>query len=196
MKNGSDTGEPQRNERRLPDEGCLECAAEVLTRVYDLSAEMPVPDYLVKAAISVFPAAPPSGKPVSAPELPVLVGRLMYNSLEDPQREHAEIPVGDLHLKYEAGNHIVDMHFEHETDSPEVVLVGQIASRSTPEVPPARVPVRVGTGKNTVSRAVTNRKGEFALAYIPAQDLRLSIPIAEEGVTVEICLDEIPGNRN
>jgi hypothetical protein len=198
MGDGRSSGEPQRIEQHTND-GCLECTAVVdfLSEVFALSKHVPVPEDLVQAAIRVFPAAPPPVKPSSAPELPVLAARLTYSSLNGPEPEDSPISdSGDVRLKYETGNHVVDMRLEREVDSPDVILVGHIASRSTPKAPASRVPVRVGTTAKTVSRAVTDKNGEFSLVYTPRQDLRLSIPIAAEGVTVEISLDDIPGNRS
>jgi hypothetical protein len=186
----------QQADREPLDEGCLECAAVVrlLTEVFDVPVQVPVPDELVQAAIRVFPAAPPPAKPASAPELPILVARLTYSSLENSQPGVAAPE--DVHLKYEAGSHVVEMHLEREQDSPDVLLVGQIASRSTHTAPPSRVPVRVGTPAKTVTRALTNQNGEFSLVYTPRTDRLLSIPIAAEGVTVEISLDDIPRNNS
>jgi hypothetical protein len=195
MSKESSSGERQPLDELIND-GCLECTAVVdfLSQVFALSKQVPVPEELVQAAIRVFPAAPPPMKPSSAPELPVLAARLTYSSLQSPEPEGGpECAPGDVHLKYETGNHVVDMRLEREVDSPEVILVGHIASRSTSKAPPSRVPVRVGTGARTLSRGVTDTNGEFSLVYTPREDLRLSIPIAAEGVTVEISLDDIPG---
>lgn len=75
-------------------QGCLECAADVLSKVLDLSSPVPVPEELVQAAIRVFPVPPPAVKPSSAPALPLLAPRLAY-SLEDAQSE--PLPVdGDV----------------------------------------------------------------------------------------------------
>jgi hypothetical protein len=67
-------------------EGCLECAADVLSKVLDLSRPVPVPEELVQAAIRVFPAPPPPMKPSSAPALPVPSPRFTY-TLEEAQPE-------------------------------------------------------------------------------------------------------------
>ena len=147
----------------------------------------------MQAAIRVFPAAPPPAKLSSAPELPVIEARMTYSSLNSPEPE--DRMSGKVHLKYETGNHIVDMRAEREEDSADVILVGHIASRSTPEAPAPRVPLRVVAAARTVSRAVTDKNGQFSLVYTPREDLRLSIPIAAEGVTFEIPLNDIPRSR-
>jgi hypothetical protein len=71
-------------------EGCLECAADVLSKVLDLSRPVPVPEELVQAAIRVFPAPPPPMKPSSAPALPLLSPRIAY-TLEDAQPEPLQV---------------------------------------------------------------------------------------------------------
>jgi len=81
----SDPGLERQQMAQDPTEGCLECAADVLSRVLDLSRPVPVPDELVQAAIRVFPVPPPAVKPSSAPALPVLSPRF-------PQRIEAAQP--------------------------------------------------------------------------------------------------------
>jgi len=78
-----------RERRQMPQhlkEGCLECAAHVLSRVLDLSRPVSVPEELVQAAIRVFPVPPPPVKPSTAPALPVLAPRFTYR-LEDTPLE-------------------------------------------------------------------------------------------------------------
>jgi hypothetical protein len=79
--------------REMPQDlrqGCLECAADVLSKVLDLSSPVPVPEELVQAAIRVFPIPPPPVKPSSAPALPLLAPRLTY-SLQDAQLEPLQV---------------------------------------------------------------------------------------------------------
>lgn len=71
-------------------DGCLECAADVLSKVLDLSRPVPVPEELVQAAIRVFPVAPPPVKPSTAPALPVLAPRFTYR-LEDTETEPCNV---------------------------------------------------------------------------------------------------------
>lgn len=86
--------------RQMPEhlkDGCLECAADVLSKVLDLSRPVPVPEELVRAAIRVFPVAPPPVKPSTAPALPVLAPRFNYRP-EDAQPEPFQVDadVGDV----------------------------------------------------------------------------------------------------
>ena len=80
---------------------CPKCAADVLSKVLDLSRPVPVPEELVQAAIRVFPAPPPPVKPSSAPALPILAARVTYRP-EDAAPE--PLPVDAA-----AGDRIQDM---------------------------------------------------------------------------------------
>jgi hypothetical protein len=98
MKNGREV-----ECRQMPQHlnaGCLECAADVLSKVLDLSCPVLVPEELVQAAIRVFPAPPPPVKPSMAPALPVLAPRFTYR-LEDR-------PPGPLQVDADAADGIVE----------------------------------------------------------------------------------------
>src|SRR5215467_6319887 len=88
IKNGR-AGERQQMPEHLK-EGCLECAADVLSKVLDLSRPVPVPEELVQAAIRVFPVPPPPVRRSTAPALPVLAPRFSYR-LEDAQPELLQV---------------------------------------------------------------------------------------------------------
>ena len=75
-------------------EGCLECAADVLSKVLDLSRPVAVPEELVQAAIRVFPAPPPPVKPSMAPALPVLAPRFTYRP--QPESFQVDADAGDV----------------------------------------------------------------------------------------------------
>jgi hypothetical protein len=96
-------------------EGCLECAADVLSKVLDLSRPVPVPEELVQAAIRVFPAAPPPVKPSSAPALPLLAPRLPIG-LERAQPE-------PLTMDADADEGSPETRAQIEADSAEPVVV-------------------------------------------------------------------------
>jgi len=101
ISDGADSMKSHRALERQPmpqdlRQGCLECAADVLSKVLDLSSPVPVPEELVQAAIRVFPVAPPPVKPSSAPALPLLEPRLTY-SREDAQPEPLQVDAGAPH---------------------------------------------------------------------------------------------------
>jgi hypothetical protein len=83
-------------------EGCLECAADVLSKILDLSRPVPVPEELVQAALRVFPAAPPPVKPSSAPALPVLSARFNYRPEDAAPEQVNEEAVADPQEAVEA----------------------------------------------------------------------------------------------
>ena len=119
MKNRR-AGERQQMPEHLK-EGCLECAANVLSKILDLSRPVPVPEELVQAAIRVFPVPPPPVKPSSAPALPILAARLTYK-LEDAEPERLPVDAG-------AGAHLLDMGPQQETDSPEAVVTAGLPAK-------------------------------------------------------------------
>ena len=118
MKNRR-AGERQQMPEHLK-EGCLECAADVLSKVLDLSRPVPVPEELVQAAIRVFPVPPPSVKPSSAPALPILTARLTCR----PEDAEPEVLVDA-----DAGDGLLEMPPPQGTDSPETVVTAGITSK-------------------------------------------------------------------
>jgi hypothetical protein len=113
-------GERQQMPEHLK-EGCLECAAYVLSEVLDLSRPVHVPEELVQAAIRVFPVPPPYVKPSSAPALPILAARFMYKP------EDAELEQLPVHA--DASDRLLDMQSQRVTDSPETVETAGMPSK-------------------------------------------------------------------
>lgn len=118
MKNRRE-GERQQMPEHLK-EGCLECVADVLSEVLDLSRPVSVPEELVQAAIRVFPVPPPPVKPSSAPALPILAARFTYS----PENAEPELPVDA-----DACDRVLDMPPPQGTDSPEAVVTAGIPSK-------------------------------------------------------------------
>jgi hypothetical protein len=116
MKNRR-AGERQQMPEHLK-EGCLECAADVLSKILDLSRLVPVPEELVQAAIRVFPVPPPPVKLSSAPALPILAARFTYS----PEEAEPELLVDA------EGDRLLDMP-PQGTDSPEAVVTAAIPSK-------------------------------------------------------------------
>jgi hypothetical protein len=112
-----------RERQQMPQhlrEGCLECVADVLSKVLDLSRPVPVPEELVQAAIRVFPAAPPPVKPSSAPALPLLAPRLpdvIERAQPEPLTTNADSDDGSLETRAQS-----------EADSAQAVVVSAGAS--------------------------------------------------------------------
>src|SRR5215469_8159406 len=104
--------------REMPQDlgqGCLECAADVLSKVLNLSSPVPVPEELVQAAIRVFPVPPPRVKPSSAPALPVLAPRLTYTLEAAGPKAHSVNPID--------GNELGEARLEDATDSTDAVVL-------------------------------------------------------------------------
>jgi len=121
---------------------------------------------------------------------------LVYDSLSNPQ------PVGvrgghqiDRHSLFQAGDYSVDLRFEHEKGSANMVLVGQIANQKTPDDMVANVLVRlVGgsiAGSRELARSMSNSFGEFQMEYVPEKNLRLLVPLESRGVELEVELGKM-----
>jgi hypothetical protein len=118
MISGSSSDDQQMSQHLR--EGCLECAADVLSKVLDLSRPVPVPEELVQAAIRVFPVPPPPVQPVSAPPLPVLSPRFTY-------RVEAVEPE-PLHVEADEGQDNMDRALE-TGDSADAVAMAETSSK-------------------------------------------------------------------
>jgi hypothetical protein len=93
---------------------------------------------------------------------------------------------------YEADGFAVDLHLNRETGRRErgasqMVLVGQITDRRAPERRLARRPVMLRSGREISACGMSNELGEFHLAFSPARDLTLEIPVDDTRV-VEVNL--------
>jgi hypothetical protein len=119
MKSGSAL-ETQQMPQHL-SEGCLECAADVLSKILDLSRQVPVPEELVQAAIRVFPAPPPPARPSSAPALPLLSPRFTCR-LEAVQPE-------PLQVEADAGDGMMDGETQTADSTEAVVMAGTSSNR-------------------------------------------------------------------
>ena len=135
----------------------------------------------------------------SAPNRPLLEriwASLVYDSLSNPQ------PVGvrgghqiDRHSLFQAGDYSVDLRFEHEKGSANMVLVGQIANKKAPDDVIANVLVMLVAGSvagpRELARSMSNSFGEFQMEYIPEKDLRLLVPLESRGLELEVQLGKV-----
>ncbi len=114
---------------------------------------------------------------------------LTYDSINDP------LPVGvrgthqiSRHVLFHAGDYSVDLRFEHEKGSANMVLVGQIANQKEPDEYMSNLPVILLAGDREVSRSISNTFGEFQMEYVPDSDLRLLVPMESIGQELEVLL--------
>jgi hypothetical protein len=168
--------------------GCTRC--EGLVRVLRefahraaLDASCEPPPNIVRRAEAIFPQRQPEK---------TFLGHLVYDSFREP------LPAGmraedrqARHALYEAGDLFVDLQLEHQPGSGTVTLVGQISDREKPRANTTTLPVLLMSGRGLVASAMCNRLGEFELAYKPARDLRLYVPLRETGGHFELRMDEL-----
>ncbi len=157
--------------------GCGSCqrTVEMLQEVARLGAQ--------EAARSVPPCAVHGARAIFAlqqPEkvyfFPRIVGQLVYDSFKEP------LPAGlrarhrlTRHVLYRAGSYSMDLRMEHERGTAKVTLVGQIVNHARPDEPTPVLPIFLVSGKKILAHATSNFFGEFQLAYVPRQHLRLYI---------------------
>lgn len=127
--------------------------------------------------------------------LRALVSHLTYDSAVDPQPAGARTNrAASRQMLYEAGDFCLDLRFDRERDSLQVMLVGQVANQKNPEFPVAKLPVLILSGQNVITQTASNEFGEFSLQYIPRPNLRLCVPLTDAGVRLEVSL-KTPGGE-
>ena len=180
--------------------GCSECAAqlEFIRRVAATAAsevvyESVTPDLAV-AARRIFAKQPAgarwSDKVIQA--LLVLGSHLTYDSAVDLQPAGARSNrAASRQMVYEAGDFCLDLRFDRERASMQVMLVGQVANQKNPDFSVARLPVLILSGKKVVTQTASNEFGEFSLEYTPRPNLRLCVPLTDAGVRLEVSLKRL-----
>ena len=122
-----------------------------------------------------------------------LLATLTFDSMNNPQ------PAGvrgthqiSRQVLFQAGDYSVDLRFEHEKGSANMVLVGQIANQKAPEQTMSHLPVILLAGDREVSRSISNSFGEFQMEYVPHSDMRLLVPLESTGQELEVLLERPP----
>ena len=177
--------------------GCRRCQTIVRTlrsvaTAAGVETDYEPPEGVIRRAQAIFPP--------HRPEMSVLA-KLIYDSFREP------LPAGmraqgrlARHALYEAGDFFVDLQLEHEASSGTVMLVGQVSDREHPRINTTSLPILLMARKGLVTSAMCNRLGEFEMAFRPARDLRLHVPLRESGGHVDLKMDELspvrlPGRR-
>ena len=140
-----------------------------------------------KAIFGAVPAARWTDRLIEA--LQVLVAALTYDSAVGPQPVGARAHrAASRQMLYEAGEFCLDLRFDRERDSMQVVLVGQVANPKNPNFRVAKLPVLILSGKKVITQTASNEFGEFSLEYTPRSNLRLCVPVTDAGVRLEVPL--------
>jgi hypothetical protein len=165
--------------QRHLDAPCSKCSAtvELLRKVASTAqadAQVNVPESAVRMARAIFAL----NKPEEVHLKSGILARLVFDSFREPAtagvRSGRQLARQTL---YEAGDYTIDLRFEPDLDPAQVVMVGQIANRVAPELPPQSVPIVLRGGRQELGRAVTNQFGEFQLVYRPKMPLRLLVSV-------------------
>jgi hypothetical protein len=137
-------------------------------------AQLDVPESAVRIARAIFAL----NKPQEVQLKPGILAKLVFDSFREPAA--AGVRSGRQLARqtmYEAGDYTIDLRFEPDLDPAQVVMVGQIANRVVPELPPRSVPIVLRGGGKELGRAVTNQFGEFQVVYRPKMPLRLLVSV-------------------
>jgi hypothetical protein len=180
--------------------GCVECSGQLEfvrrvagTAAAEMAYERVTPDLAI-AARRVFNKRPAGARwPDKAIQaLQILMAHLTYDSTLDLQPAGARANrAASRQMLYEAGDFCLDLRFDRERDSPQVMLVGQVANKKNPEFSVAKLPVLILSGQKVITQTASNEFGEFSLEYIPRPNLRLCVPLTEAGVRLEVPLKRL-----
>jgi hypothetical protein len=161
-------------------------------RVVEAAAhEVQVPEHLTNFAKAIMAgqASPAAGLACAA--MRRLKAVLLYDSLYDMLPAGARsLPLGcgSRMLLFRAGEYSVDLRLEAEPEQPSWTLVGQLSNDDNPGDNMSHLPVLVMAGKKVVGKTTSNEFGEFVLADLPRQRLRLRVPLAAEGQQIDLAL--------
>ncbi len=140
--------------------------------------------------VFVSEKAPARVREWAARALRTLMAQLTYDSAADLQPAGARAYRPTIRqMLYQAGDYYLDLRFDHESDSPQVTIVGQVANSKDPAFRPAGLQVLVLAEAKVLAQAECNEFGEFSLDYVPQRDLRLSVKIPESGVQLEAAMN-------
>lgn len=181
-------------ERHLTS-GCTECSAtlEFLRQVASAAAAESaceaVTRKLAASARQVFKGSGARSMDRVVEALQLLVANLTYDSASDllPQGARAH-RAATRQMVFQAGDFCLDLHIDRELDSSRITLLGQLANPKDPRIQLSKLPVLILSGDKILTQTASNQFGEFALEYVPRQNLRLCVPIDDLGVRVEIPL--------
>jgi hypothetical protein len=133
-------------------------------------------------------------RPEQVCSLPRLLVRLVRDSLLQPLaagvRSNARTARQSL---YQAGGVYIDLRVEQLPGRRDVVLVGQLLSPGTDSVGAAvsRRQVVLTSGGEILASTASNEHGEFHLEYVPADRMRLHIPVENGTRRIEIRLNRL-----
>lgn len=179
-------------------EGCRDCAhlMALVGRIYEEStAEAMVPEAMVAAAKSIFPARR-AAESADWLTLPKLAARMIFDNLSGLALEGARsASEAAVQAVYHAGDYAIELQIEREPESTEMALVGQLVDRAGSGKPLSGAAVALMVRDKVMTRVESNAFGEFCLTAKAQPGLKLCVAITEIGRRVEIPLTRILAGR-
>jgi len=167
--------------------GCSRCDRLVtrfrrMSAVAHAEAKNEPPDSAMRYAKALFSLYRPEQSGVAR-----VIGRLIHDSSLAPLAAglRSEAPA-TRYLLYEAGPYYLDVQVEHDPESEQLNLIGQLADRSVPPTSTANLPIWLMHRKRLVASAFSNRFGEFQLVCAPARTLELRVPLPALGKRMDV----------
>jgi hypothetical protein len=115
------------------------------------------------------------------------VPRLVFDSLWQPALAGVRSAHSTLRqVHYQAGAINIEMRLEPEPRSERVYVAGQVSDAVRQGEGIAEMPVVVASRRGTLTSASTNRFGEFHLAFVPEEGLRISFGTNDKEISIPL----------
>jgi len=189
--NGNLSADQRKTIEQHLNEECIPCSnlASLWARVRQLAkseSSYEVPESSLRHVRSAFRILAPTTVYDKLVEVP----RLLFDSLWQHVAVGVRAGAGDQRrLVYEASGVAIEISCEEMLDSNRLTVVGQVCARTSQRARLSDVPVVITSNGSVVARTKTNEFGEFQLNFARANDLRISLGIAE-GQTLCIPFDD------
>jgi hypothetical protein len=190
------SAESTKSMQRHLDSGCTPCRklADTWQRVNQSASRersYSPPESAVRHVRSAFSVMTQSQRAKRYFEVPRLVFDSLWQPLTAGVRSGHKAP---RQVLYKAREIKIEMRLEPEPISERLSIAGQVSRMTKDGEGLADIPVVVSSGENKIAEALTNRFGEFHVAFVPQNGLRisfgvvpekeLSIPLDGEGVSI------------
>ncbi len=111
------------------------------------------------------------------------IAKMIFDSFNQPalQGVRSEQRSDVRHMLYEVEGYVIDLRLEHERGLSAVSMVGQIHHADNPDSKINPMPVKLTANDIELASTVCNNFGEFALAYVPQNALRLHLGLDAVG---------------
>lgn len=175
---------------------CIACgeaadAWQEMRHMAQLEREYPVPGWALKHIQSAFVMTRRFATSRS-----FAIPRLVFDSLSQPAPAGVRNSAGwARQMIYRGRGILVEMQLERMLNSERVNIAGQLSSMSVAGEKLPDVPVMVDSPWGKLAEASTNQFGEFAMDFVPEENLRISFAI-RRGQELSIPLEITPGGMS